>query len=216
MKTILSSLLLTIAFLFAHPADAPASKENPLLEEEQQKLLEGGETIVSLHRNDDDIIDISGSIYIHSLPERIWSIISDYNNMAGTLPRVMESRVVSENGNVKIVDQTSKTGVLFVKIKFHTLSEVTETYPERLSFELLDGDFETFSGSWLLVPAQGKQGTFVSWSARVKPTFSAPEFILDAVQKRDLRDLLETIRELSESGRTGDGPAQAKSAVTAP
>jgi len=215
MKTILWSLLLTFAFLFVAPADAPASTQKPLIEEEQRKLLEGGETIVSLQRNDDDIIDISGSIYIHSLPERIWSIISDYDNMAGVLPRVVESRVVSENGNVKVVDQTSKTGVLFVKIKFHTLSEVTETYPERLSFELLDGDFEIFTGTWLLVPAHEKQGTFVSWSARVKPTFSAPEFIMDAVQKRDLRDLLETIRELSESGRGGESPARAQNSAAA-
>lgn len=188
--------ILLLLFLAA-PSFAEPSKEQ--LSTEQTRLLDG-ETVITLQRNDDDIIDVSGSIYIRSIPKTIWAVITDYNNLANTMPKVKESRVVQENGNVKIVDQTSKTGVLFIKIKFSTRMAITEIFPDTLSFDLISGDFDTFNGKWVLTPYKEEKGTFLSWSAEVKPDFSAPGFIIDAVQKRDLRQLLETIKELSEFG----------------
>ncbi len=205
MQSTLPIALAIITCLCAPAGLVSADPAPPVPPEARSRLLEE-KTVVELHRGDDDVIDISGLIYIRAARETIWEIISDYNNLAGTLPKVRESRVVSENGNVKIVDQTSKTGVLFVRIKFRALSEVTEIYPEKLAFELIAGDFELFSGAWHLVPWE--EGTLVSWSARVKPVFSAPGFIVDAVQKRDLRQLLEAIRELAEAESPADDPAQ--------
>ena len=190
-----------LAFMLFAVATPPAIAEpspdtlSPL----RSRLLDG-ETVIHLFRNDDDVIDVSGSIYIRSTPERIWSYITDYNNLASTMPRVKKSRLVEENGNLKIVDQTSKTGVLFIKIKFNTRSAIIESFPDTLSFDLISGDFKTFSGQWILTPDENRNGTFLSWSAVVKPDFPAPGFIIDAVQKRDLKELLETIRELSETG----------------
>ena len=198
-KRIFPVLLVTVLLvLFVTRPSATAHAQNTLTAD-QSRLLDG-ETVIDLQRNADDIVDVSGSIYIHSMPETIWAVITDYNNLADTIPKVKRSRVVQENGNVKIVDQTSKTGVLFVNIKFTTRMTITETFPDTLSFDLISGDFETFNGKWILTPHEEKSGTFLSWSARIKPDFSAPEFIVDAVQKRDLRQLLETIKKLSEPG----------------
>ncbi len=192
-------LCILFVLFFSAPSFAATAPEEQL-SEEQTRLLDG-ETVIFLERNDDDIIDVSGSIYIRSVPETIWTIITDYDNLAETMPRVRKSRVVEENGNSKIVEQTSKTGVLFFKIKFSTRVAITEAFPDSVSFKLLSGDFETFDGKWVLSPYEN-HGTFVNWSARVKPDFSAPGFIIDAVQKRDLRELLETIKDLSEPETT--------------
>ncbi len=191
--------LVTILILLAAPPPASGELAQDTLST-KEKLLLDGKTLVSLERNDDDVVDISGSIFIRSAPESIWAIITDYDNLPETMPNVKESRVVEENGANKIVEQTSKTGVLFFKIKFSTTVAVTEVFPDTLAFSLISGDFHIFNGKWVLMPDRKKSGTFLSWSAVVKPDFRAPEFIIDAVQKRDLRELLETIRELSESG----------------
>ncbi len=158
--------------------------------------------MIDLHRNTDDIIGVSGSVYVRSKPASIWNIITDYNNLANTMPGVRQSKVVEDRGNVKIIDQTSKTDVLFIKIKFSTRMIITENFPETLSFELISGDFKTFNGKWVLTPDEHLNGTFLVWTAQVNPDFSAPDFIVDAVQKRDLRELLETIRDLSEAETT--------------
>ncbi len=197
-------LLFTVLslFFFTGPAFTDPSAQQP--QTEQSRLLDG-ETVISLERNDDDIIDASGSIYVRSIPETIWAVITDYDNLANTMPKVKKSSVVEDNGNVKIIEQTSKTGVLFIKIKFSTRMTITETFPDTLSFDLISGDFETFNGRWVLTPHNEENGTFLNWSAKVKPDFSAPGFIIDAVQKRDLRELLETIKVLSESETTTPG-----------
>lgn len=185
-----------IPLFLAIPAFAELPPEE--LSTKQTRLLDG-ETVISLQKNDDDSFDVSGSIYIHSIPETIWAIITDYDNLANTMPRLKKSRIIQDNGNIKIIEQTSKTGALFIKIKFSTRMKITETFPNTLSFHLISGDFETFNGSWVLTPHT--EGTFVNWSARVKPDFSAPGFIIKAVQKRDLRKLLETVKKLSEADK---------------
>ena len=194
--TRVASILLLLFFAISSFAEAAGEP----LSEEQTRLLEG-ETVIFLERDDDDIIDVSGSIYIRSVPETIWAVITDYDNLADTMPRVKKSSVVQDNGTIKIVEQTSKTGVLFFKVKFSTRVAITEAYPDSVTFKLLSGDFETFDGKWVLTPHE-EYGTFVNWSAKVKPDFSAPGFIIDAVQKRDLRELLETIKNLSEPETT--------------
>ena len=196
MKKRIMAVSFSVLLLFFSAPPVPAEDPDSELQEKYARLLEG-DTVIYLERNDDDIIDVSGSIYIRSVPETIWAIITDYDNLANTMPKVRKSSLVEDNGKIKIVEQTSKTGVLFFKIKFSTKVAITETYPDSVSFKLISGDFETFDGRWVLVPDE-ENGTFVNWSATVKPDFSAPGFIIDAVQKRDLRELLEAIRDLSE------------------
>ena len=210
-KGITPALFATFLLLFIAAVPSSAGPPRQPLSAEQSRLLDG-ETVIALHRNDDDSIDVSGAIYIHSAPETIWAVITNYNNLADTMPKVKESRVVEENGNVKIIDQTSKTGVLFIKIKFSTRMAITETFPSTLSFNLVSGDFETFSGKWNLTPHEEENGTFLSWSAKIKPDFSAPGFIIDAVQKRDLRQLLKTIKKLSESEAASNSEKEKKEA----
>ena len=193
----LLAVYLLLPFLSAPSIYAESPREQ---QPKEQTRLFGGETVISLER-DDDIIDVSGSIYVRSGPEAIWAVITDYDNLADTLPKVKKSALVQDRGNVKIVEQTSKTGVLFFKIKFSTKVAITETFPDSVSFKLLSGDFETFDGRWILTPHE-ENGTIVNWSAKVKPDFSAPGFIIDAVQKRDLRELLEAIKDLAESATT--------------
>jgi len=201
IQGIFQAFLFALLLLLSHtPATAGENApDDPGLN--RQRLLEG-ETVIDLHRNPDDIIDVSGSVYVRSQPASIWSIITDYNNLANTMPKIRESRVVEDKGNIKIIEQTSKTGVLFIKIKFSTRMTITENFPEMLSFELISGDFKTFNGKWVLIPGKSQNGTFLVWTAQVNPDFSAPDFIIDAVQKRDLRELLETIRDLSEAETT--------------
>ncbi len=198
------AMVVNVLVLLFFTASATAEPPGQVLTSEQTRLLDG-ETIIFLERDDDDIIDVSGSVYIHSFPETIWTVITDYDNFADTMPKVKESTVIEEHGNIKIIEQTSKTGVLFFTIKFSTKMAVIETFPDTLSFNLISGDFETFNGKWVLTPHE-EYGTFVTWSATVKPDFSAPGFIIDAVQKRDLRELLETIKELSESSKAIANP----------
>lgn len=198
------AMVVNVLVLLFFTASATAEPPGQVLTSEQTRLLDG-ETIIFLERDDDDMIDVSGSVYIHSFPETIWTVITDYDNFADTMPKVKESTVIEEHGNIKIIEQTSKTGVLFFTIKFSTKMAVIETFPDTLSFNLISGDFETFNGKWVLTPHE-EYGTFVTWSATVKPDFSAPGFIIDAVQKRDLRELLETIKELSESSKAIANP----------
>ncbi|UZJ40798.1 SRPBCC family protein [Prosthecochloris sp. SCSIO W1101] len=198
------AIIVSVLFLLFFAASATAESPRLNLPSEQTRLLDG-ETIIFLERDDDDVIDVSGSVYIRSVPETIWTVITDYDNFPDTMPKVKESTVIEDNGNIKIIEQTSKTGVLFFKVKFSTKMTIIETFPDTLSFKLISGDFETFNGKWVLTPHE-EYGTFVTWSATVKPDFSAPGFIIDAVQKRDLRELLETIKELSESSKATVSP----------
>lgn len=167
-------------------------------EAERQKLRKG-EVRVNVTFLEDGVIEASGAIFITASLETIWDILTDYNHLSEKVPKVVESRLIEDKGNEKIIDQTGKSGILFIEKSVHIVLKVTEHFPRALSFEMIEGDFQVYRGQWHFEPSENNEGIFVSWQARLKPDFFAPPFLVSFVQHQDLPTILRAIKKLAES-----------------
>ncbi|MBF0587020.1 SRPBCC family protein [Prosthecochloris sp. N3] len=165
----------------------------------QQSLLDD-EPHIELSYLEDDVIHASGAVRIGSSIERIWNILTDYNNLSNTIPKVVRSELLEERGNIKIIDQTGRSGILFIEKSVRIKLNVTEHYPRQLLFSIIEGDFSVYSGSWTFEEGRTPEESFVSWQADVKPAFFAPPFLVSFVQHQDLPVVLRTIKETAERG----------------
>ncbi len=166
---------------------------------EGRKTLPDGNPRIELTYRDDGVIHAEGSISINTPADPIWNLLSDYNNLSSTIPKVTSSRLVEDHGSFKIIDQTGRSGILFIEKSVHVVLKVQEKYPEALFFDLVEGDFTIYNGSWSFRPGRTEKETFVSWQADVKPAFFAPPFLVSFLQHQDLPVVLKTIKELAES-----------------
>lgn len=86
-----------------------------------------GEAIIKTSFLDNDVIDTSGSIFIAVRPETVWSVLTDYDHLSERIPKVVQSWVIEEKGNEKILEQTGKSNILFIEKSVHIVLKVKES-----------------------------------------------------------------------------------------
>jgi carbon monoxide dehydrogenase subunit G len=172
--------------------------------EETARLLRG-EVLIDLAWLPDGVIGAKGDVFINAAPDIVWQMLTDYNNLQETMPKVTASCLVEENGHGKIIEQSGKSGIFIFEKSVRFTLKVVEEYPKHLHFEQTGGDFRVYEGDWFLEAAKGELGvgTLLTYEAKVKPAFFAPPFLVSFVQSQDLPTILKGIRKFCECQKPG-------------
>lgn len=172
--------------------------------DKKTRLLQG-ELLMEIEWPGNDVIRAQGSIFVKAPPEVVWQMLTDYDNLHHTMPKVVRSSLVETQGNSRIVDQAGRSGILFIERSVRFRLRVDEEFPTRLHFRQLEGDFKVYEGDWFLEPAGNGQadGTLVTYRADIKPDFFAPPILVSFVQSQDLPAILRAIRAYCEARSSG-------------
>ncbi len=147
---------------------------------------------------EDKVFRVKGEIFIRSHPEKIWAILTDYDNLENFLPTLQASRLLQDHGDEKIMTQTIRTGILVFKKTVQVTWKIREKHLKQIHFEMIQGDFKTYKGEMSLEYDQEARGTMLTYTARAKPDFWAPQAAVRHVQKHDVSRILEAIKRRVE------------------
>ena len=166
-----NTLFITICLLL-YPVIVQSTPETSFdtLSVEKEKQIKG-EIIVTLSNLENMVIGVTGEIYIGSQPEKVWTVLTDYDNLKNFIPNIIESGLLKDKGDEKIIIQAGRTGIFLFKKTSHIKLKVKEEYFKHIYFEQITGDFKVYKGEWILEYYQEAQGTFLTFKAMVKPDF---------------------------------------------
>ena len=184
--------------LYSVIVQAATATSSDILSVEKEKQIKG-EVIVTSSNLENMVIGVTGKIYIGSQPKKVWTVLTDYDNIKNFIPYVIESVLLKDKGDKKTIVQSVRTGIFLFKKTSHLKLKVKEEYCKHIYFEQISGDFKVYKGEWILEYYKEAQGTFLIFKAEVKPDFFAPLFITRHIQKRDLPMILEAIKRRAES-----------------
>lgn len=172
---------------------------------EQTARLLQGEILIDLDWLPDGVIGANGSVFIEADPSVVWGMLTDYNHLHETMPKVVASTLVEENNQTKIIEQSGKSGIFIFEKTVHFTLKVKEVYPEHLYFSQISGDFEVYEGEWRLEAVDGPSapGTLLTYQAEIKPAFFAPQFLVSFVQSQDMPTILKEVRHFCQSKAKG-------------
>ena len=91
-------------------------------------------------------------ILVNGSMDTVWQVLTDYDNFEQFLPSVTESELVEQNGDRKVFEQINKIKTFIFTTKSRVRIAVTESYPQTIMFESVEGDLDTMDGKWLLEP----------------------------------------------------------------
>ncbi|UZJ37012.1 SRPBCC family protein [Prosthecochloris sp. SCSIO W1103] len=166
--------------------------------QEHNRLL-SGDILIDLSYHQDDIVGVSGRIFIKAPPEKVWKALTDYDNLSNTLPKVVASRTIEKKNGAIILEQTGKTGILIFEKTVNFRLKIYEEYLHRVSFEQVSGDFHVYQGEWLLETHREYEGTILHYRAKIKPLFFAPPILVSFVQRQDLPGILSAHKKRAET-----------------
>ena len=199
-RCMLVALVMIISsVLFYPPVVLSATTTAPdAFSAERARLLKG-EIIVELSALENGVTGVSGKLFIAAPPAKVWEVLTDYNNHKNFIPKLIDSGLISDNGNEQVMFQKGKTRIFIFQKTVYIKMRVSREYLKHLDFQETEGDFKVYHGKWTLENYPQAHGTFLAYESEVKPDFFAPAFVVRYVQRHDFPQVLAAMRTRAES-----------------
>lgn len=181
---------LATAKLFDGPVD--------VLPLEQRVSLRNGE-LVFLGENG----DYTCRLLVKTSVDNAWQVLTDYEHFAEFLPGVVSSEIVETDGNLKIFEQINNIKTLIFSVKSRVKIASTESYPEQIAFQAVDGDLKTLNGEWLLepvspYPSAPPDSVLITHKVTVEPAEAPSDSIFFSIYEDRLQETLLAIKQETE------------------
>ncbi|MFP3870237.1 MAG: SRPBCC family protein [Syntrophobacteria bacterium] len=153
---------------------------------------------------------ITAEITVPARPERVWRVLTSFEEMPVHLSAVKKSRLIGQEGNHRLIEQTGKVDIPVMPLSFRVALDVVEERP-FLYFSQRWGSFTTFSGYWRVDPCPEGRGSRVRYCLHVDMPHGlrklAAEHHLRRMVRQNLQELAAWIQKAA-NGKHGLGDTQ--------
>jgi len=142
---------------------------------------------------------ITAKIQISQPVEQVWQVLTDYEALASFIPNLAKSRRLEHpTGGIRL-EQVGTQRLLRFNFSARVVLDLEEKFPDEINFNMVEGDFKAFSGSWLLKPSLAEQTrTHLCYSVLVWPKLTMPIAIIERRLSSDMQLNLLAIRQRVE------------------
>ena len=122
-------------------------------------MVQPSDNCISLRREHGGIL---AEMTVQASLERVWQVLTSFEEMPAHLSGLRRSRILKKNGNSRLVEQTATVGISLVPLSFKLVMDVVEERP-FLYFNQRLGSFTSFRGHWWVDPGSGENGTRIQY-----------------------------------------------------
>ncbi|MEO0708539.1 MAG: SRPBCC family protein [Cyanobacteria bacterium J06649_5] len=203
------AITLTSPLTATASAQAPDTGADPTqpfaeLSEKEQATLTEGQVIVTAAREGDSG-QFMARVLVDASVEDTWQVLTDYDNFEQFLPNVEDSKLLESAETRRVFEQTNIVSVVpdVLDIRSRTVIESLESYPDNVSFSLVDGDLESLQGVWQLIPVATTEGgepdkVLVAHQVDINPGDSSPRVLFFSTYRLVLEDALVAAKQEAE------------------
>lgn len=143
---------------------------------------------------------ITAKVQIPQPVEQVWQVLTNYEALVDFVPNLAKSCLLEHpNGGIRL-EQVGSQRLLNFNFCARVILDLQERFPKEISFQMVEGDFKGFSGSWNLEPyTLGEQtGTNLCYTIQIWPKLIMPVAIIEHRLSSDLRANLLAIYQRVE------------------
>eukprot|EP00884_Botryococcus_braunii_P019796 jgi/Botrbrau1/64/Bobra.0022s0057.1 len=144
---------------------------------------------------------------VHATVDEVWQVLTDYDRLANFVPNLEACERILEAppGRVRL-RQRASSQTLYWRLQAEALLELQEIRKpmgrRELHFVMLEGDFEEFTGQWVVEPnpavTEAKMATVLRYEIYIVPKWSIPSTIVTSVVKAGLPANIRAIADRAE------------------
>jgi ribosome-associated toxin RatA of RatAB toxin-antitoxin module len=141
---------------------------------------------------------ISARIQISHPVEKVWQVLTDYDRLADFIPSLAKSQKIEHpQGGIRL-EQVGTQSLLKFKFCAKVVLDMVEQFPHQLDFNLVEGDFKKFFGSWILQPSADGTTTELCYLVNVLPPLTMPVGLVERHLKSGLVTNLSAVRQRAD------------------
>ena len=144
--------------------------------------------------------DYTCRILAKSSMDNAWQVLTDYEHFAEFLPGIISIKLIENSGDRKVFEQINKIKTFVFSVESRVQIASTEFYPEKITFEAVDGDLETMNGKWTLqpvspYPSAPPDRVLIAHQVRVEPAEVLSDGIFYNIYEDRLEETLMAIKQ---------------------
>jgi ribosome-associated toxin RatA of RatAB toxin-antitoxin module len=140
---------------------------------------------------------LSARVSIPHSMEQVWQILTDYDQLAEFIPSLSLSRQIEHpQGGIRI-EQVGTQALMKLKFCARVVLDMVEHFPHQIDFQMVEGDFKTFRGSWILQP-KDNGSTELCYTVSVLPPRAMPVGLIERKLRSSLLVNLTAIRQRAD------------------
>ncbi|XP_071689912.1 uncharacterized protein [Rutidosis leptorrhynchoides] len=146
---------------------------------------------------------VVASITVKAPVREVWNVLTSYETLPEIVPNLAISRILArDNNKVRILQEGCK-GLLYMVLHARVVLDLCEHLEQEITFEQVEGDFDSFKGRWLLEQL-GNHHTLLKYSVESKMHQGSllSEAIMEEVIYEDLPSNLCAIRDYIEKKKS--------------
>ncbi len=107
-------------------------------------------------QNKRKVVEATVEVQINAPVSKVWAILTDFKNYPVIFSKIETCNVLKCNKSLVYIESFLKPQMFVKQTCQHTVNDLSQG-PNRLSWYMLDGNFQYLEGSWQLLPqAEGK------------------------------------------------------------
>ena len=199
MLSLLAAIALLSSIVFSPTATARLfNGPVDVLPLEQRVSLRNGE-LVFLGKDG----NYTGRFLVKTSVDNAWQVLTDYDRFADFLPGVVSSELIENDGDRKVFEQINKIKTFIFSVESRVKIASTESYPEQIAFQAVDGDLKSLNGEWLLepvspYPSAPPDSVLVTHKVTVEPAEAPSDGIFFSIYEDRLQETLLAIKQEAE------------------
>ncbi len=139
---------------------------------------------------------ILASIAVPCSIEHLWQVLTDYDHLADFIPNLTLSRQIGTSESGTLLEQVGAQCFLNIQFCARVVLNMVEQFPHCLSFQMVEGDFRSFEGTWTLESiASADHLTRLVYELTICPPRAVPVMLIERHLRRDLTQNLQAIRQ---------------------
>jgi len=147
-----------------------------------------------------EVYTVEAGFVANAAPPVAWRVLTDYDGLAGFVPGMRSSRIVSAPGEPVVLEQKGTSGILFLRVPIEVLARIDEVPMKSVKFQSIGGSLRNKRGEWVL--AGHDHATRVEYRAQITPGFSLPPLLGPAIMGQNVRGMVEAVaREMARRAR---------------
>lgn len=146
----------------------------------------------TVERMPDGVRRLAAQLLTPISASRIWSVLTDYDQLSVFIPNLASSRLLSRNGNKVNLQQEGCQQFLGMKFSASVELELEEfCADDTLRFRMMKGDFRRFEGMWRLRTMP--EGTALFYELTVQGCLGMPIGLIEQRLREDLTTNLKAV-----------------------
>ncbi len=134
---------------------------------------------------------------VAAAPERVWSVLTDYERFPQFLSSVAACRVLERQGGRTVVERHDRRNIGWVPIQVKLVTENWEVGRDRIHYRLLKGNLDSMEGAWHLT-AHGHPGTLLIQTIQASASLGPFQSYFLTVFEQGLLDTMGALRREME------------------